>query len=143
MTWSAPWYMILNKFDASTDWSTISSGFLCTNYMDMRSQATNEWMNEGYLEHQHAQSSKQEDYNSCRVYVFMVNTLACCDTTFLSLNLVQESYCALHVHVHVVMFAWGELWMRTVQSLNFFKCIQAAISPHTPQHGHFATTKTL
>ena len=44
MTWSAPWYMILNKFDASTDWSTISSGFLCTNYMDMRSQQTNGWM---------------------------------------------------------------------------------------------------
>jgi len=33
--------------------------------------------------------------------------------------------------------------MRTVQSLNFFKCIQAAISPHIPQHGHLATTKML
>jgi len=63
--------------------------------MDMRSQATNEWMNEWYLEH--AQSSKQEDGSSCGVFVLMVNTLACCDTTFLSLDLVLELKCALHV----------------------------------------------
>ena len=100
--------------------------FLCRTYMDMTSQATNEWMNEWYLEH--AQSSKQEDDSSCGVYVSMVNAVACCDATFLSLDLVQELVnCALHV----AMFAWGELWMRTVQNLNFFKCIQAAISPHT------------
>jgi len=55
--------------------------------MDMRSQATNEWMNEWYLEH--VQSSKQ-DGSSCGVYVLVVNTLACCDTTFLCLDLVLE-----------------------------------------------------
>jgi len=54
-------------------------------------------MNEGYLEH--AQSSKEEDDSSCGVYVLMVNTLACCDTTFLSLDLVQELNCALHVEM--------------------------------------------
>jgi len=58
--------------------------------MDIRSQATNGW----YLEH--AQPSKQDD-SSCGVYVLMENTLACCDTTFLSRDLVQELNCALHV----------------------------------------------
>ena len=63
MTSSAPGYLILNKILLPLTDPQYLPVFLCRTYMDMRSQATTEWLNEWYLEH--AQSSKQEDGSSC------------------------------------------------------------------------------